>query len=422
MSKKKLILIGLFGLFLFVLKQNWFSSHLPEPEVIQTPPASWWKFQAIDTMKYSRDPSREFLQKIPELRTLADQQVSQIAQTGATHVGIATPYDEEFAPILEIWIDAARRYNLKIWFRGNWSGWEGWFGYPRITREQHLTKSTEFVLNHPHYFEAGDVFSACPECENGGPGDPRLNGDAAGHRRFLIAEHQALQTAFTEINRQVQTNFNSMNGDVARLIMDPATTEALGGLVVVDHYVRTPTQLNQDISDFAQRSGGQVVLGEFGAPIPDINGSMTESQQAMWVEDTLKLLQDNPDLVGLSYWTNMGGSTALWNNDGSPRAGVYGLTQAYRPNGLQLRITNTLDQAVAKIAIQSQARDLQLSATQFQITYLDENQVVTISAPNYQAQTISIAELKSNPKIQLVPLRPSLWYTVHRWLYRNFGL
>ena len=97
----------------------------------------FWEVQSIDTMKYSRDLSREKL-KDPSFDTVIDRQVKAIAETGATHVAISTPYDEEFLPILKRWASAARNYNLKIWFRGNWSGWEKWFDYKSISREEHI--------------------------------------------------------------------------------------------------------------------------------------------------------------------------------------------------------------------------------------------------------------------------------------------
>ncbi|MDP3888564.1 MAG: hypothetical protein Q8Q24_00825, partial [bacterium] len=94
------------------------------------------EFKSIDTMKYSRDIAREKLND-PSFDKVIDTQVKNIADTGATHVAIATPYDEEFLPILKRWVSSARKYNLKVWFRGNWSGWEGWFDYPKIDRSTH---------------------------------------------------------------------------------------------------------------------------------------------------------------------------------------------------------------------------------------------------------------------------------------------
>src|SRR3989344_4870027 len=124
---------------------------------------TYWEIQSIDTMKYSRDLAREKLQDRSFLVTI-DSQVKKIAETGATHVAIGTPYDEEFIPYLKAWVDSARRYNLKVWFRGNFSGWEEWFNYPKIGRAEHLLKLASFISKNPHLFGDGDLFTTCPEC------------------------------------------------------------------------------------------------------------------------------------------------------------------------------------------------------------------------------------------------------------------
>lgn len=291
------------------------------PEKIPTVRKTIWGFQSIDTMKYSRDLSREKMHD-ESFNFVIDTQVKKIATTGATHVAIATPYDEEFFPILQRWVTAARKYNLKIWFRGNWSGWEEWFGYPKIDMHTHIMKTQEFILKHPDIFQDGDIFTACPECENGGPGDPRITGDIEGHRQFLIYEYLITKSAFIQIGKKVASNYNSMNGDVASAVMDKATTKSLDGIVAIDHYVTTPEELVAKINQIATQSGGKVVLGEFGAPIPDINGDLTEAQQAAWISQALSLLVKTPNIIGINYWTNQGSSTALWNDDGSEKKAV----------------------------------------------------------------------------------------------------
>jgi hypothetical protein len=121
-----------------------------------------------------------------------------------------------------------------------------------------------------------------------------------------------------------------MNGDAARAVMDRDTTKALGGIVVVDHYVATPEQLANDIRDYAYRSGGKVVLGEFGAPIPDIHGNMTEDQQALWIDNALRDISGIKELIGVNYWTNKGGSTQIWNDDDTPRTAVSVIKKYYK--------------------------------------------------------------------------------------------
>lgn len=296
-----------------------------------------WSFQSIDTMKYSRDLAREKLgDKSFDLEI--NKQVKKIAQTGATHVAIATPYDEEFYPILKRWVNIARKNNLKVWFRGNFSGWEGWFEYERINRNEHILKTQYFISTHKDLFADGDIFTPCPECENGGPGDPRQTGDVEGHRKFLIDEYELTKASFAKIGKNVKSNFASMNGDVAERVMDKETTKALDGVVTIDHYVDTPQKLIEDIDRIAKDSGGKIVLGEFGAPIPDINGEMTDLQQASWIKNAMFLLSTNKNIIGLNYWTNVGSSTSLWHDDLSPKQAVDIITTFYNAPLLSVRV------------------------------------------------------------------------------------
>ena len=112
---KKVFTISIFFLLLIV----WVS--FPHQQANATS-SKLWQFQSIDTMKYSRDLSREKLHD-PVFDLTITRQMADIARTGATHVAIATPYDEEFVPILTRWVKAAREQHLHIWFRGNVSGW-----------------------------------------------------------------------------------------------------------------------------------------------------------------------------------------------------------------------------------------------------------------------------------------------------------
>lgn len=279
---------------------------------------SLWEFESVDTVKYSRDLTGQMINK-PEFDAVIDQQVADIASLGATHIAIATPYDQRFVPFLERWVKASREHHLKVWFRGNFSGWEQWFGFSKITREEHKKLLKEFIENNPGLFEDGDIFTSCPECENGGPGDPRLNGDVSGHQQFLIDEYKISLGSFGKIGKKVNSGFYSMNYDVAKLIMDKQTTRALGGIVVIDHYTKDAKEVAKDAQQIAEMSGGKVILGEFGAPIPDIHGDMTEQEQSKWINDGLSEAAKTDAIIGVNYWVNVGGSTKLWNDDGIKR-------------------------------------------------------------------------------------------------------
>jgi hypothetical protein len=314
---------------------------LGEENVMDT----WWPFQSIDTMKYSRDLAREKLMDFGFDKVI-DQQIKEIQEMGATHVSIATPYDEEFLPFLKRWVEAARRYNLKVWFRGNWSGWENWFGYSSITRAEHIEKSVKFIRDNPSLFQDGDYFTSCPECENGQRSDPRIYGGLEEYRKFLIDSHKAMNDAFRIINRNVSTDVYSMNGDMVRFVMDKETTARMGNFVTADHYIPDPQQYRADVKDFARRSGGKVILGEIGAPIPDLHGTMSEDEQAKWIEDTFTVLQEMPEVYGVNYWVSHGGSTELFSN-GRPRKAVGVIKKFFRPSTVEAQVLNQYGAPVA---------------------------------------------------------------------------
>jgi len=382
--------------------------------------ATWWQYQSIDTMKFSRDLAREKSTDV-DFETKINDQVGQIAATGATHIAIDTPYDEEFFGFLKKWVDRARIHGLKVWFRGNFSGWEGWFDYPKISREEHLSEIGKFIDRHPELFEDGDIFDPCPECENGGPGDPRQNGDVDGFRKFMIDEYRLTQDSFSKINKQVITNFSSSNGDVAKLVYDKETAQAVGGVVAIDHYVATPEQLVSDIKQLHQDTGAYIVLGEFGFPIPDINGEQSDQDQADWIKSALKLLTQSPELIGLNYWTNIGSSTELWNNNGRVKEVVGVIAASYSPKNLVLEIVNDFNRPLAEVKIEYANRTY--FSDKFGKTVVPLNgfaPVFKLSRDGYQPKTVTMTGNGSILKISLAKDSLSWWERVWRWIITIF--
>ncbi len=356
--------------------------------------------RSVDTMKYSRDVAREKIAD-PLYDDVIERQINQIARVGATHVSISTPYDEEFFPFLKRWVTVARKHSLKVWFRGNLSGWEGWFGYPEISPEEHTKQIEKFIINHADIFQNGDIFTSCPECENGGPGDPRY-GDVKDYRKFLIHEYQVTKSAFAKLDKNVTTNYYSMNGDVAKLVMDKATVKALDGVITVDHYVGTPDTMIQDIREYARRGAGKIVLGETGAPIPDIHGDMTEEEQAKWLAEFFTKLYSTPEVIGINYWVNEGGSTALWDANGTPRKGVLILKNFYNNEKVTGKVTNDKKMPLAKAVITVNNKTILPSKNgTFTIPYLMDSQEIKVSAPGYKT---TIVTMDKNKKLQTIVL------------------
>lgn len=385
------------------------------------PKSSWWEVQSIDTMKYSRDPAKDKVDDSSFDKEIVTE-VLNIAKTGVTHVAIATPYDEEFLPFLKKWVREARRNNLKVWFRGNFSSWEGWFGYQKqMTFGDHTKLSVEFIRKHPELFEDGDSFTACPECENGAQGDPRQTGKVKEYREFLIKETTETADAFKSINKKVSTNWLSMNGDVANLVMDKETVQKVGGLISVDHYVTAPKQLNDDINRWVKERGAKVFLGEFGAPIPDIQGNMNEEQQAKWLDETLQLLSQNENVYGVNYWTSKGGSTQIWNDDNSPRKAVEVLTKYFKPGKVKLTVQDSLGKGLsgANVNLIGQIAKSVNSGDELGVLILGDSKL-EIKKAGYETVTLDLKkeEVKEEKDLDVVlePENPSLIYRVRLWL------
>jgi len=373
---------------------------------------TWWKYQSVDTMKYSRDVAREKLNDASFDKEI-EEQVKQIASTGATHISLGTPYDDEFLPFLRRWVNAARTNNLSVWYRGNFSGWEGWFGYQKISQAEHLAKVERFVSQNPTLFVDGDIFTACPECENGGPGDPRHNGKLGEYRKFIIDEYQLTQKLFNKLNKKVVTNLASSNGDVARLVFDRDTVQAMGAVITIDHYVATPEKLINDIRDLHRDTGAFVVLGEVGVPIVDIHGQMSEEQQAAWLTKMFEGLLDTPEVIGINYWTSRGGSTQLWNSDGSTRKALEVIKKYYSPMVYVGRIVDQLGVGIKDALVSHNSRAYYTDKKgnfAFPVTRIDGQ--ILVSAPGYYSQGALLEPVSKSMTVELVKEKSSFTFRI----------
>lgn len=377
-----------------------------------------WQVQSIDTMKFSRDLARQKLND-KAFEEIIDIQINNITETGATHVAIGTPYDKEFIPFIKKWVSSARKNNLNVWFRGNFSGWEGWFGYSPISSDEHIEETRKFILENQELFEDGDIFTSCTECENGGPGDPRDTGDVMGFREFLIKEYQVTKETFSKIGKDVASNYFSMNGDVANLAMDKDTTKKLDGVVVIDHYVEDPEQLSKDIKAIIDKTGGKVILGEFGAPIPNIHGYMTENQQARWLDNAFFELSKVDGLVGINYWTSIGGSTQIWNSDGSKRRAVDIIKSYYSPRVVSGKVVSELSRPIRNAKITGEVKEVFSDENgNFSLVILPSTQEITIDIAGYNQKIIDVMSGNLDEVIVLTKTRENIFFKIQKAIYK----
>lgn len=325
MEKKKYLkikllvpLLGCIILFLFIAKYS--LGDVDRKVATESPKSTFWNYQCIDTMKTSRDRAASWNDK-EDLESEIDFEMKAISDMGGNCVAIDTPYDEEFRDFLQKWVAGARKQNLRVWFRGNFSSWEGWFGHPKgMSSDELFNKSRNFIEHNSDLFQDGDVFTIAPEAENGGPFNQVETDEYYSYRRFLIDEYNVAKTSFEKIGKNVDVSWLSMNGGLAMRMLDAPTVDNIGNVVTIDHYIKTPLEMSQFIDYFNNKFGAKVVIGEFGAPIPDINGPMDEDTQAEFVDKLFRELKSRKDkVIGVSYWDLIDGSTALLNQDGSSR-------------------------------------------------------------------------------------------------------
>lgn len=369
--------------------------------VVHAAEGRFWDIQSIDTMKYSRDIAREpnVIDKVPAL-------VSNIAALTPTHIAISTPYDEEFYPYLKKWVDEARSHHLKIWFRGNWSSWEGWFGYPKFTNiTEHHTKTAGLIAQHPELFADGDIFTPAPEAENGVIGDPRFTPNGKNtFNQFLVASYDTCTQAFEKINKDVKCGYFSTNGDVAREILTPEVVSKIGGVVVIDHYVKDTSKLIADIQFFNEKYKAPIVLGEFGAPIPDIHGEFSQKEQADYIENAFyELTKINNIVQGINYWTAYGGSTRLFEGDLAPRTAATVVGNYYGAQILEGQTRTIVKNDPSNISVGTG----KFSATtdtqgRFQLLLPKGPHEIVFSKPGYSSQTKTIDGFERPTKLNVV--------------------
>lgn len=354
-----------------------------------------WEIRSVDTMKTSRDKARDKLADA-SYDAAIDKQLSAIRSLGANYVALGTPYDDEFIPYLTRWVKHARQHKLKVWFRGNFSRWEGWFEYPKdMTPDEHLTATASFIKKNPDLFEDGDIFDPCPECENAKywP-QPAANGQ---FNEFLMSQKTVTESSFRQIDRQVMSNVFSVIGGRAREVMAPQTAAALGNVVTIDHYIKDPKNMGEYIHYFATDLGARTLVGEYGAPIPDINGDITEVDQAAHVDAVLgELYKGRRDVYGINYYVLSEGTTALLNDDGTEREAAQVVKKYFSPAVITGTVSNTLGDALDGVVV--------ATSDGFSTVETDKNGYYTLVVPAEPVQ-ISFESAVHLPVVEIIDVQ-----------------
>ncbi len=365
-----------------------------------------WQVKSVDTMKLSRDVAQQWLDTGNPTTAEIIESLKQIKAMGANYVAIDTPYDEKFYSYLKLWSDNAHQLGLHVWFRGNWSAWEGWFNFPKnMTRTEHIQDTYAFIKAHPDLFENFDSFTACPECENGGPGDPRATGDKAGYDQFLVDLNNASQKAFNEIGKSVYSNWDSMNGDVAKQILDQNTVNNLGGIVTIDHYVG-PKAMKADVTYLAKKFNAKIFIGEWGSDGKSPTGTNVYTQQAQDLSQILQTLSGlGNNVMGINYWVNVGGPTALYTDLNQPKPAVNVLTQYFTPQQFTGTVVDEARKPIAGVRISYTIKpNFTDSKGNFAINAKPQSSTYTFFKKDYNQKSITLDFSKSNPNGHIIML------------------
>jgi hypothetical protein len=370
-------------------------------------------------MKTSRDMARTYLNN-PDYDEEIIIQLQAIKETGADYVSVTTPYDDEFLPYLERWVKLARQEGLKVWFRGNWSSWEGWFGYPKnMTPEEHLAKNSEFIGKHSDLFQNGDIFDPCPECENAGFWPQ--NDKNRDYQLFIQRQQEQTKADFDKINKQVMV-YPSIIGGRAKDVLDQGTFDSLDNVIAIDHYV-PKTQGMSEFIDYFKDLNTKSLISEFGAPIPDMNGFQNEKQQAEFVRNILEVLYQKRDSVeGLNYWVLSHGTTAILNPDYSKRAVFDVLKEYFSPARVEGRVVNPLGEGVKDLTLRTSDNATKVKTDDqgyYYFTIPPRQFELMIDDPDYSSQPVLLVASESGQIISydflVEPENPGFFYNLKRF-------
>lgn len=275
---------------------------------------------SVDTMKFSRDTIRQ---------PLSQQEITSIIKATAllntSYITVDTQWD--YPAYMEQWIRAIRAVKRHIWFRTYPRQWEDTGENGRVmTPAQYLLSERTFILEHPSFFQAGDILDPCAEPEQGLYWDATYgvnwtsNAPGTATVAYNLFLRQATNIADESLHQQgivgVITTIRSINSFIAThpSVLEQATVDQLG-VITVDSYPEQDTVIPAvaararvaELNTIEALWHIPIVIGEMGysnqLPVDDT------VQQAVLKEEFAQL-QSLPYLVGMNYWVGPGSATA----------------------------------------------------------------------------------------------------------------
>lgn len=227
----------------------------------------------------------------------------------------------------QAWSDAIHAQGAKVLWRGTWSGIEGIYDFPKQVGANRLPTGTaasavtdgnstwlgktyKYIIDHPTFFQNGDIWAPLPERTEGIFSDATSfishggYGLQQNYAQFFIDVKAVSDTAFSAIGKNVITgltanNFSEINsGWMYNSVLQDA------GVIVVDHYGIThmPQEMDHDIRKIHSERGLPVFIQEWGDYWhPD----MPEAERMEYLRQMYAVYQklvDDGILIGFNYW------------------------------------------------------------------------------------------------------------------------
>ncbi len=275
---------------------------------------------SIDTMKLSRDTASQ---------PLSVQEISSVVKASASlntnYITVDTQWD--YPDYMAEWIKAIRSINRHIWFRIYPIQWEDDSEEANImTPAQYLLSEKNFLLEHPSFFQTGDILDPCAEPEHGLYWDATYgtnwtsnapNAATKAYNAFLRQTTDVANAALSQYGRVgVITTIRSIGSYMAThpAILEKATVEKFGS-ITVDSYPDQDTVIPAvaawarvtELNTIEALWHVPIVIGEMGysnqIPVDD-------TVQQVVLKEEFSQLQSLPYLVGVNYWVGAGSHTA----------------------------------------------------------------------------------------------------------------
>jgi hypothetical protein len=291
--------------------------------------------RSIDVMKYTKDLVRN-QQSDSEINAI----VSAIANgLHPTHIAISVPMDESeaypnpkpaprtAAEFTKAWADAIHSQGINIIWRGTWSGLEGLYNFPKQVGTNRfptgtvesaatdgettwLGKTYDYIINHPDFFESGDIWAPLPERTEDIFQDSTsfLPYSSPGIQANYVAFYNDLKIvsdeAFQQIGKTVMTGWTANNyTEAASGWLDNSLFDT-AGIISIDHYggTHTVSEMESNLRDLYEQKHHPIFLQEWG---DYWNQKLDLPNRIAYLLDMygmLEQLSDEGILTGFNYW------------------------------------------------------------------------------------------------------------------------